>query len=744
LTFPIENELTLRDLLSIYRRRREVVYGTIFAVVALMALYCGVCTRRYQATGTVQVQKEGADAMGLSSLMSGAEGPSDALGANIDLQTQANILQSDTLALRTIEDLHLEGTEDFQPRWNPVGAALSLVSPSGPADPLNSSLENAPQRRRRALKVFSKNLTVNPVGGTRLIKIDYRNPDPKLAAAVVNELAQSLVDYTFQTRYNATNQASQWLGSQLSELRKNSEILQAKVAELERESGVYSLGNTDAQGREQAYSGVLDQMQQATLAMNVAEQNKILKGAIAHAAESGDAEMLSGLAGNTMGSNSQSMNNSLELIQTLRGQEATEEAALQEMEAKVGPNYPKLAELRGNVAGLEHAIQHEIARFKGRAKSDYQVAEQTEAGTRREYDQAKAKADTLNDKAVEFAIVSKEAQGTRELYQDLLKRLKEAGVLEGLKPSNVTVVDPGRTPGKPNSPNVPLYMAIALAGGFFLGSCGALLVDTLDNKINGIADLEAALGQRILGALPLIKGASVRDGVIAVNQPNSTYMEALRSIRTNILLLQSAAPPKVLLVTGSIPGEGKTTISLNLAAALTQHGRRVLLVDADLRRAGMRRPLNLPAGPGLSALLAGQIEEPVVHPVRGIPCLYVHSAGTNAPDSAELLGSEMMRMWLGRWREQYDFVILDGPPALPITDSVILNTFVDATLLLVRDRMTEKAQVRRSFEMLTRDRKHDVGVVLNCMSQDDSSYYGYRKNAYPYGAEPKRKGSDHD
>jgi len=185
-----------------------------------MALYCVVSTRRYQATGTVQVQKEGADAMGLSSLMSGAEGPSDALGANIDLQTQANILQSDTLALRTIEDLHLEGTRTSSRVGIPLVRLLSLVSPSGPADPPNSSLENAPQRRRRALKVFSKNLTVNPVGGTRLIRIDYRNPDPKLAAAVVNELAQSLVDYTFQTRYNATNQASQWLGSQLSQLRK--------------------------------------------------------------------------------------------------------------------------------------------------------------------------------------------------------------------------------------------------------------------------------------------------------------------------------------------------------------------------------------------------------------------------------------------------------------------------------------------------------------------------------------------
>ena len=731
-----ERELTLRDLLLIYRRRRKIVYGAILLFGALAAIYCAVCTRRYEATGTLQVQKESSESMGLESLMSGAaDSASDALSANITLQTQANILQSDTLALRTIEDLRMEGTQDFQPRWNPVGWLLGQVSPAGPPDPPNASLENAPERRRHALKIFSKNLTVKPVSGTRLIEIDYLNPDPKLAAAVVNKLIESLADYTFQTRYNATNQASEWLSGQLGELRKNSEDLQAKVVDLQRQSGVYSLGTTDAQGREQAYSGVLDRLQQATLAMTQAEQNRILKGAIAQAAAAGNAEMLSGLAGNTMGGNSQSMNNSLTVIQNLRQQEATQQAVLQEAEAKYGASYPKLAELRGNIAGLERSIHQEVDRIQGRAKSDYEIAAQTEANTHGQYEQAKQAADKLNDKAIEYAIVREEADQSRGLYEDLLKRLKEAGVLEGLKSSNITVVDPGRTPAKPKRPNVPLYMAIALGGGFFFGCCGALLVDTLDNKINGITDLEEAFGEKILGALPSVDGMNLQNGVIALDAPQSTYMEALRAIRTGMLLLQSAAPPKVLLVTSSIAGEGKTTISSNLAAALTQHGRRVLLVDVDLRRGGLRRRFNLPAGPGLSALLAGQIEEPVLHSVTGIPNLDLLVAGTSPPDPAELLGSETMRIWLGRWREQYDFVVLDGPPVLPITDSVILNAFVDATLLLARDHMTEKAQVRRSYQMLTRDGKHYVGVVLNCLSQDASSYYGYygyKKNAYPY------------
>ena len=219
----------------------------------------------------------------------------------------------------------MEKTTDFLSRWNPVGWLLGLFSPKGVPDKPGALLEDAPERRRRALAVFKKNLTVKPVAGTRLIEIDYLNPDPKLAAAVVNELTAELVDYTFQTRFIATNQASAWLTGQLSELRIQSEELQAKVVNLERDSGVYSLGTVDAQGREQAYSGVLDQLQQATTALALARQSRILKGAISQAAETGNAEMLSGLSGNTM-LNSMSMNNTLTLIQTLRQQESSQRA----------------------------------------------------------------------------------------------------------------------------------------------------------------------------------------------------------------------------------------------------------------------------------------------------------------------------------------------------------------------------------------------------------------------------------
>lgn len=276
----------------------------------------------------------------------------------------------------------------------------------------------------------------------------------------------------------------------------------------------------------------------------------------------------------------------------------------------------------------------------------------------------------------------------------------------------------------------------ALFAGFVFGTCGALLVDSLDNKINNVTDLESVFERTVMGVLPQV--ANEKEGILLLDAPESTYVEALRSLRTAVLLSQSDAPPKTILVTSSLASEGKSTSALNLAAALAQMGRKTLLVDTDLRRGTLRRRLHLPKSEGLSNLLAGQIKTTEPQSLSEIPNLYVVSAGSKTPNPSELLGSKAMQDWLKRWKSEYDFVVLDSAPVLPVTDSVTLNTLVDITLLLSRVGVTEKPQVARSFSMLARDGKHFVGLVLNGLQMSDSSYYGYygyRKHAYPYGKE---------
>ncbi len=579
------------------------------------------------------------------------------------------------------------------------------------------------RRQASALAVFHKNLSVKPVGGTRLIEVDYLDPDPQVASAVVNQLVQELVDYTFETRYKATEAASQSLSKQLAELRTRSESLQAQVAQMQRDSGIYSIGTTDAQGREQAYSAVLDQFQRAATTLSDASQNRILKEAIYQAAKSGDAEMLSSLAGNSLVSGS---TNSLATIQNLRGQEALLQGELDQMKTKFGPGYPKIGEIQSNISALQHSIQQEISRIAERARNDYQVADQTWKDAQQNYNTQKVQADALNDKAIRYIITRQEADDSRLLYEDLLKRLKEAGILQGLKSNTITVVDQALMPIKPSKPNVPLYLAAALGFGLFLGGAGVLVVDTLDNTVQDASVIEQ-MGLPLIGVLPRL--ANHNRAIEVRSNPKSRYSEMVRNLRSVLTRARIFPVPKVILITSAIPGEGKTTLSMNLAASFVQQGKTVLLLEADMRRPAIRSSMGLPGRSGLSLLLAGESQENAIIAHPQMPGLFLLPEGAIPLFPSELLESDRMRELLTDLRGDFDVIVIDAPPVLPVADARVLCEMADVTIQMARLGVTTKTALRRAHELLTVYSKRPVGVVLNAVAEGSGAYhdyYGYR------------------
>ncbi len=727
---PSASEFSLKDIVRILDRRRRILVTTAGVVFLLAVLACIFMTRRYKAVGVFELQKSSSDSLDLEDMMGeSVGGASDSLSLNTDLDTLSSILQSDSLALQVIGELNLEQNKDFQPGFNPVEVIAGWITPEGPQDPSGASLANSPHRREKALKIFSKQLKVTVNAGTRLIEVDYSNRDPKVAAAVVNHLIQALIDYTFQTKYIATSQVSTWLEGQLGDLRKEDEDLQAKVIALQQASGIYGVGGTDLQGKPVVYSPTLDRLQESSALLTQAEINAVIKGSIFQVTKTGDAELISQLAGTTlMSTTGQGVGDSLSLIQTLRSQEATLKAQIGQDASQFGPRYPKLIEDRASLQGVEGQLDQEIQRISARAKNDYEIAQGTLKGARATYDADQQAAEKLNDKTIEYMILSKEAEEADDLYQDLVKRLKEAGILEGLQSTDITSVDKALPPAKPDSPNVPLYLALGVGLGMFMGGGAALLADALDNKIRGTDEIES-MGIPLLGIVPQVSSTEMAGKIVQLDSRASEFGEAIRRLRSALLIARSGHPPQVLLIASGNPGEGKSTLALNLAVALAQYNKKVLLIEADLRRPVLQRRLHLKVTSGLSELLANQsvTEEPEA--LADFPNLYVLPAGAPPPYPSELLGATPLQALFDRWRQMYDFVVIDSPPVLPVTDVQLLIAQADATVLVVRAGKTTRVGLSRAYRLLVPHVKDPVqpaiGALLNGISTRSAAYYGY-------------------
>jgi succinoglycan biosynthesis transport protein ExoP len=720
-TLP-DQQLTVLDLLQVFSRRRRTIYWTSAGLFLAAVLLCIFTTRQYQASGTIQIQRDGSDGLDPNTLLGTSQSSMDALSADINIQTQVSILKSNTLALRTIKELKLDNTKEFRYRPSLFKGVSQYIRP---AEHSNDQSDNSPDRQASLLKIFRNNLSIRPLPGTRLVEINYSSTDPALAAATVNQLVKELVDYTFETKYKTTEMTSRSLSEQLADLRTQSQRLQAQVAQMQRETGLYSMGATDASGRQQAYSAVLDQFQHASSLLSDTVQNRILKEAIYKAAKSGDAEFISSLAGNSgLGAGSSGIMNSLSTVQNLRTQQGLLQGQLDQLKVKFGPGYPQREELQQNIQGLQSAIQQEMDRIAKRAANDYSVANQTYETARRNYDQLKGQADNLNNKTIQYMITRQEADESRSLYEDLLKRLKEAGILQGLKSNTISIVDPALVPAKPAKPNVPLDLLAAAGIGIFLGSFLALLFDALDDRIYDLISIE---GMRVpvLGVLP-----NVVEGSYSPFLAQGAYGDSLRVMRLGLMTNGNMSKPRVISITSATPLKFKKEISMHIAMSFAHSGKRVLLIDADMRRPSTQDVFDISGENGLSLVLTG---EPIAAAIKlhpKVPKLSVLPAGPMPLSPSELLESEQMRNLLHKLVDEFDLIVIDSPPALGIVDALVLSGLADLTFQVVQLGMTKRSLMKRAHDLLSEHSRQPVGVIVSGIKENSNvyqSYYGYSR-----------------
>ena len=777
---PSDAPVTLASAFAVLRRRRALLLWPVALLLLASALSCLFATRRYRATAEIQVQKENSSAFGLGASANGQDqaAPGDSLDYNMTLQTEAGILRSPALALAVIQAAHLENTPDYFAYGSAAPHAFSLLGWTArlpwrkPLEPLTIPLAQAPNRRYSAEAIFASHLKVLPQPGTRLIDISYTDLDPARAAAVANTVTRVLAELTFQQRFTSTLQGSSWLSGQLNDLRARTEQAQAKAAALERGTGMF--------GNDASRNVVLERLDSLNQTLTAAESNRILKESIDKVAASGSPELISSLSGNSSTGSVASISTSLTLIQGLRQQEAQVRSELAEDSVRYGPAYPKVSELKAQLAGIATSIAAETTRLGQRAHTDWQIAVRQEAGARAAFDRQKQLATRQNDNVIAYQLARQEADSSRDLYEGLLARLKQTNLLEGLRASNISVVGAAQVPppNHPASPNVLLRMGAALAAGLLLGFGAALFAELTDSSIQSLTQVEAALGVPLLAVLPAIAGLRPRSpdrlsgrtlaadasrrlqsgsdrpaqALPAPRKPSSlpallpvplpvldhrlsVFSEGLRSLRTVLQLSGSGGAPQVILVTSCLAGEGKTTLAVNLAALFAQGGARVLLVDADLRRPTLHHYSQGSPEAGLAMALSGPETVPPRQPIASMPNLSMLCGSEIAPFPSELLGSLRMEQLLGEWRSAYDVIVLDSPPVLPVTDAVLLSRHSDATLLVARHRQTTHQALRRGVETLQRQSatRGAIGVVLNDVapgSGDFYQYFGYEGGVY--------------
>ncbi len=706
---------SLSGLLRVLRRRWRSAALVAVVMILLGTVACLLMTPRYSATATIEVNREDHDEM------SGPRSDNSASTADdlkAEVQTDTSILQSDGLALRVINDLNLA-------KKRPFSSAIAR----GEA---NKSLDDTPRTREKMVKLFRKNLKVDSPPDTRLINVTFENPDPVVAALTANSLAKTFIDDYLERRHRSTSQASYWLQKELDDLKKQVRDSEQRLADYERTTGLAGVqvsGSTSGDGTStvavNSHNTVIDRLFTLNQEMTSAEANRISSEAVYHLVKTQNPEVVLGLGSMSIASGNGSSSGALtadgmDLLRSLRAQEASLRREYASYATKYGEKNPRLMQLQEQINAVDVQMQTEMSRITKRAENAYQYAKDNENSIKGQFEKQQHEAILLADNTVQLQVLAQEAYSNRALYQNLFSKLQEASLSSGVRATRIDVVNEARPAGSPSSPDYPKYLTLVAGLGIFLGISSAFVRESLDESIRTPLDIEAASNLSILAYIPAkskvesLEGGPAGECALLAN-PYSPFSESFRSLRTSILHSGVATRLKTLLITSPHGGDGKTTVAYNLAVAFAQQGSRVALLDADLRNPDLHRLFGCDNSPGLGDISATETHIEVGGLIQhsSIKTLYILPAG-NRPDlPSEFFSSATFDAVLEMCANRFDYVLIDSPPILRVTDAAIIAKKVDGIITVLRSQATTKSMVSSVAKILMRTHAPALGFVLN-------------------------------
>jgi capsular exopolysaccharide synthesis family protein len=690
-------DTTLSEALITLRKRRWIVIACI-----LLGLVYGIYTaetqpRIFEAFGRIQVRSGSSNEYRVSAVQNQmSEGSNKML-------TEVAILQSDTLMLTVAREMDLANNPDFLGKPAPSPRAL---------------IDN-PQVRQSTVHQLQSNLHISQVPKTDIIRISYNSLSPKLASDIVNKVISAYVQRSFETRFASTRRVSNWLSSQLDDLKQQVQTSQEQLMELQKRLGIL--------GFDPNHSQINASIEQLSKATNDARIARIIAESRYRMLSGMDPDSIEGSIDAVPGTTPAGLN-------ALRGELATAKASYAQMEANLGPNHPQAKAQKAQIDELTREINTEQNRLLLQAKQVFLAARTNEDQTAAALEAQKADAYKLRDDLVEYTLRQREFESNRSLYENLLQRLRTADVQAGLESLEIDVVDQALLPAAPVLKPQSTIILTSLIFGTLAGVVLAFLMESLDTGLRSIAEIETITELPSLAIIPRARrGGSDQPGMStamrnigSLSQPKSQFAESFRSLRTALLLSTAGHQPKFILLTSATPSEGKTTAASNLACILAQGDARVLLIDADLRRPNVHHRFGLNGRVGLTTLLTGATTlEQSVQKIPEVPNLDVLVSGPVPPFPTEMLSSEAMGTLLKHCGQIYTHIILDSPPILSVTDGVILAREADAVILVVRHGKSSKHIVRRARDLLLRSGAPITGIVLNAVDLSSPEYYGY-------------------
>lgn len=705
------------DLLAYWRilvKRRRLVAG-IAAAMLVLALLATLVTRPvYRASTLMQIEKEPVPIVQTTGMMPFYDSWDPQF-----LTTQFELLKSRALAERVANELDIDqATLDRlnEPGW--LGRIIALVRPASKAarPAVAEQPRDAAARLRAGTGVVRGGLSIEPVFDSRLVRINFDSADPALAVRVANAVAEGFIASTLERRMGATSYAKTYLEDQLKQTKAKLEDSERKLVEFAQKEGLVNTG-------ESGTSLAAQNLTELNGALATAQNQRIRAEARWRQASTGGAMPSDMLAASNIGG--------------LRQQQATLQADYQQRLAKFKPDYPDMQQLQRQIAEIDRQIGEEAGRIRASVKAEYDAAAAQERMLKGQIAALRGEALDTDSRSIQYNILRREADTNRQLYDGLLQRYKEVGAASDVRSNNITIIDRALGAGR-IKPSLVTNLVLGLALGLLLGVLLAFVLEFLDDTLKTPEDIEQKLRLAVLGIVP--KLGAKESAASAAADPRSPFSEAYRSLRTGLQFSTDHGVPRSLLVTSPSPSEGKSTTALALARDLAQLGKRVLLIDGDLRNPSLHKQVRLRADVGLSNVLAGAVgfAEAIQH--TDSERLDVILAGPLPPNPAELLSGSKLPSLLTVAAERYDQVVIDGPPVLGLADAPILANAVEGTLLVVASGKTRISTAQAALKRLLAARARVIGTLITKYDAKAAGGYGYAyqyDNYYAYGGKPR-------